>query len=315
MFRKFIRKAVIPAAGLGTRLLPFTKEQPKEMLPVFHTDENGKLCIIPLLQLIFEQLYEIGIRDFYFIIGRTKRSVEDHFTSDHTFINYLLSKNKNNHGSALSSFYRKIENSSIHWINQHEPQGFGHAVLLTKHMIEDESFIVCAGDTYIFSKRGNRINDLIAKYNNTDCDAAILIKQVPDPTNYGVVQIKDYKKISEVTMAVEKPARPMTNMAIMPIYIFNHVIFDALTQVKPKDGEIQLTDGIQKMIDWGYKVIAVPLTKQDQRLDIGRPETYWEALRISYNNCSNYNGGLTVRRAQRYMLGVAATWEKSKEKL
>src|SRR2546428_12481865 len=123
-----VKKAVIAAAGLGTRLLTATKEQPKEMLPVYSREADKILRLKPMLQLIFEQLYDFGIRDFCFIIGRGKRAIEDHFTPDHNYLEMLQKRggsSRNEHVLDLKAFYSKIEHSTIFWVNQIQPLGFG----------------------------------------------------------------------------------------------------------------------------------------------------------------------------------------------
>src|SRR2546428_13730545 len=108
-----LRKAVIPAAGMGTRLLSVTKEQPKEMLPVFARATNGDLCLKPIVQLIFEQLYSVGFRDFCFIVGRGKRAIEDHFTPDLSFISKLVNKDLDSDNVELQTFYKKSNDSTL----------------------------------------------------------------------------------------------------------------------------------------------------------------------------------------------------------
>ncbi|MEM2294189.1 MAG: hypothetical protein QXX41_13030, partial [Nitrososphaerota archaeon] len=120
------------AAGLGTRLLLATKEMPKEMLPLFSSGRNVDLLLKPVLQLIFEQLYDLGFREFCFVVGRGKRSIEDHFTPDYNYIELLKGKNKVNLVKNLEEFYQKVEKSIIFWVNQPEPRGFGHAVLMAE---------------------------------------------------------------------------------------------------------------------------------------------------------------------------------------
>src|SRR5438445_8969448 len=124
-----LKKVVIPAAGLGTRLLSVTKEQPKEMLPVFARGKNGNLCLKPIVQLVFEQLYQVGFREFCFIVGRGKRAIEDHFTPDFNYVSMLDSKAKHGPAADLESFYKMIEGSTVYWVNQPDPRGFGDAVL------------------------------------------------------------------------------------------------------------------------------------------------------------------------------------------
>ena len=122
-----IENAVIAAAGLGTRLMSATKEQPKEMLPLFAASEDEAICLKPIVQQIFEQLFDFGLRQFYFIVGRGKRAIEDHFTPDHWFVGRLNTVGKGR--QVLEAFYRRIEESCIIWVNQPEPRGFGAAVL------------------------------------------------------------------------------------------------------------------------------------------------------------------------------------------
>lgn len=280
-----ITKVVIPAAGIGTRLLSATKEQPKEMLPLFSINVCDDLCLKPLLQLVFEQLFNAGFRQFCFIVGRGKRAIEDHFTPDYKYIDVLNNKGKDSQALDLESFYDKIRKSNILWINQYEPKGFGHAVLLAKHFVGDEPFLVHAGDTYMISNENNHLKMLVKKYQETSSDAVLTLQEVPDPRIYGVAELIEDDLFLLVKKVVEKPDTPVTNLGIMPIYIFNSTIFKAIERIGPgKGNEIQLTDGVQKMIDWGYKVRAIVLEKTVLRLDIGTPKTYWEALKVSYSH-------------------------------
>ncbi|MEM3833399.1 MAG: sugar phosphate nucleotidyltransferase [Thermoprotei archaeon] len=278
-----IRKVVITAAGLGTRLLPMSKEFPKEMLPVYVKSARG-LTLKPLLQAIFEQLYEIGIRDFCFVVGRGKRAIEDHFTPDWDYITKLNNKGKTNLTVELINFYNMIENSTILWVNQPEPRGFGHAVLMAKPFVGNESFIVCAGDTYIISKDNNFLKRMIKIHFEESADATLLLQKVSDPRQYGVAITEYLKKDTyKVLKVIEKPRESPSNFAIMPFYVFNLTIMDSLENIKPDiNGEIQLTDGIQKLISNGKKVVATLLEDEELRLDVGTPETYWEAMKSSY---------------------------------
>jgi len=280
-----VKKVVLTAAGLGTRLLTVTKEQPKELLPLFAKTNSGSLCVKPLLQMIFEQLYDYGFREFCFVIGRGKRVVEDHFTVDRNFIRQLNTKGNHELALSLEQFYRKLEDSVILWINQHEPKGFGHAVLTAKPFIRDEPFLVYAGDTYIISN-ADPITRLIKLHKRRKTDVTLLLKEVENPKQYGVAEVQETRSEAfSVTSVIEKPEKPPTNLAIMPIYIFNPIIMNILERVLPGlRGEIQLTDGIQKLIDKGLKVQAIKLNNDEIRLDVGNPETYWEALAISYKH-------------------------------
>ena len=281
-----MKKAVIPVAGLGTRLLPTTKEMPKEMLPIFLA-ERGRLVVKPILHAIFEQLYEVGIRDFYFIVGRGKRAVEDYFTPDEGFLKLLEDRGKYREVELLKDFYRKIENSNIVFINQPSPRGFGDAVLRAHHSIK-ETFLVHAGDTYIISKEESLLKRIIELKGELNAEVVLLVHRVEDPKNYGVVEVKKIKgNIYRVIRAVEKPKIPPTDLAIVPVYVFEPTIFDALRAVGNGIGqELQLTDGIQKLIEWGKGVYAVELEEGEIVLDIGTPLTYWEALKILFEHFS-----------------------------
>ena len=145
-----VEKVVVTAAGLGTRLLPITKEIPKEMLPL-PIKEGGEVVFKPMLQAIFEQLYEFGFRNFCFVVGRGKRTVEDYFTPDYEFLRYLRSKGKEKSAKLLEDFYEKISTSSVVFVNQPEPLGFGDAVYRAKPFVGSDSFLLHAGDDLVVS--------------------------------------------------------------------------------------------------------------------------------------------------------------------
>ncbi|MCS7142445.1 MAG: sugar phosphate nucleotidyltransferase [Aigarchaeota archaeon] len=279
-----IERVLIPAAGLGSRLLTVTKEQPKEMLPIFDVGSNHRLVVKPTIQMIFEQLYDLGIREFFFIVGRGKRALEDHFTPDYNYVEELVNRGKDELANELVEFYRRVEGSVITWVNQPSPLGFGHAVLLFKPLAKKEPFLVHAGDTYIASENGDHVMRLIKSFDRSGCSAALLLQRVEDPKEYGVAIVDDGEGLMDVRRVVEKPKVPPSNMAIMPIYVFEYEIFRALEGIGPGvGGELQLTDGIQKLIEWGKRVIAVRLKDDEVRLDVGNPQSYWEALRTSYD--------------------------------
>jgi UTP--glucose-1-phosphate uridylyltransferase len=281
-----IRKVVVPAAGLGTRLFPATKEQPKEMLPIFSRLVNGNVSVKPLLQMVFEQLYDAGFREFCFVVGRGKRSIEDHFTPDNSSVVMLKNRRRGDQALDLDGFYTKLRTSTIIWVNQPEPKGFGDAVLMAQPFVQNEHFLVHAGDTYIISENVGHLELLMKVYERLNADAAFLVQEIEDPRQYGVIEAKEIeKRVYKVKAAIEKPEKPPTNLAIMPIYIFHPVVFKALEKVTPgKGGELQLTDAIQKIIEWDLNVCAVQLAPDMIRLDIGSPETYWESLNLSYKH-------------------------------
>jgi len=281
-----VKKVVITAAGLGTRLLSATKEMPKEMLPLFSIGSNGDLSLKPVLQLIFEQLYEVGFREFCFVVGRGKRSIEDHFTPDYSYIELLSWRGKKSLVIELEEFYNKVESSAIAWINQPEPKGFGDAVLKAEPFVGGEPFLVHAGDTYIISQGNSHIRRLVHTHETHGPSATLSLKEVHDPKKlYGCAEVNAYGSAIRVVHMVEKPEKPPSNLAIMPIYVFEPEIFEAIKKTGPGvGGEIQLTDAIQKLINAQKPVEAIKLREDEVRLDVGTPETYWEALATSYKH-------------------------------
>jgi len=280
-----VRKVIVPAAGLGTRLFPATKEQPKEMLPIFSTSENGEAIVKPVVQMVFEQLHKAGMREFCYIVGRSKRSIEDHFTPDLSCIRTLEGTGREGQASNLHDFYEKLRSSTIMWVNQPEPKGFGNAVLMAKPFVQNEECIVHAGDSLVVSKDMDYLKKLLSAYERLKADAAFIVHEIENPKQYGIVEGTEVENgIIRVKSIVEKPEMPKTNFAVMAMYVFRPVIFKALEAIKPgKLAEIQLTDAIQKLIDWDLKVYAVKLDNTYSHLDIGSPERYWQALELSYN--------------------------------
>ncbi len=279
-----IRKVIIPAAGLGTRLFPATKEQPKEMLPIFSKTVDGDIAVKPVVQVVFEQLYDAGLREFCYVVGRGKRGIEDHFTPDVNCIRALEGMGKNGQASDLEDFYEKLGTSTIMWVNQPEPKGFGNAVLMAQPFIQNESCLVHAGDSVIISKDMDYLKKLLKAFGRLKADAAFLVLDIDNPRQYGIVEGNEIEPgIIKVRNLVEKPEKPKTHLAIMAMYVFRHDIFRALDQTKIGiNGEIQLTDAIQKLVEKGLKVYAIKLDKSYTHLDIGSPERYWEALELSH---------------------------------
>ena len=271
-------KAVITAAGKGERLLPMTKEIPKEMMPLMCKLKNQSL-VMPLLQLIFEQLYDSYIKNFCMIVGRTKRSIEDHFSSDYDFLRD--SNSKNNH--ALRNFYKKIDNSEIVWINQNIQKGFGHAVKLARNYIGNDNFMVHAGDVTILNYKIHPIIQMLKiEKEFPDTSAILLLKKVEDPRRYGVAVVSSItKSVYDVLEVEEKPMKPKSNYALMPIYFFKPEIFDCLDEIGiGKNNELQLTDAIQKLIEKNKKVRAIMLAANEKEIDVGTFDSYLYSQKI-----------------------------------
>ena len=274
-----ITKVIIPAAGLGTRLLPATKEQAKEMLPILAKDSRGRICLKPFLQLVFEQLYDFGFREICFVVGREKRSIEDHFTIDEDFMDYLRHKNKTEYLETLSDFYGKLRNSSVAFYNQPQPLGFAHAVYCAKSFSRDEDFLVHAGDDLVLSKR-NLLQKLVSVFADHKAEAAFFVQKVKDATKYGVILGNEIEKgIYRVKQIIEKPPKPPSELAVVAIYCFTPNIYRAIELAKPGlNNEIQLTDAIQTLIGQNKPVFALELDPQDKRIETGDPLSYKEAF-------------------------------------
>ena len=274
-------KVVLTAAGKGTRLLPYTKEMPKEMMPIFSKIHGNQRVVIPLLQYIFEQFHSAKIRDYCFVVGRDKRAIKDHFTPHQSYLNELSGNNK----KMMSNFYKKLERCHLTWINQNKPLGFGDAVKRAEKFVGNENFILHAGDVSIVSRSKHPILRLIdTAKKNPDASAILVCKKIRDAKRYGILQIKkNLPSVYLVEGVEEKPIRPKSNLGILALYYFKPEIFNSLKKTKlGKNNELQLTDGIQQMINDGKKVLAIPLTKDDVEIDVGTVETYRNAQISSY---------------------------------
>jgi UTP--glucose-1-phosphate uridylyltransferase len=236
---KKVRKAIIPAAGLGTRFLPATKAMPKEMLPIVDK---------PTIQYIVEEAIAAGIEDIIIVTGKGKRAIEDHFDFAPELEQNLLEKGKM---ELLDKVNYSSNLADIHYIRQKEPKGLGHAVWCARNFIGDEPFAVLLGDDIVQSETPC-LKQLIDQYENTH-SSVIGVQTVPESEThrYGIVDpsVKDGRRY-QVENFVEKPAQGTapSNLAIMGRYILTPEIFMFLDQQeKGAGGEIQLTDAIQKL--------------------------------------------------------------------
>ncbi len=270
-----IRKIVISAAGLGTRLLPITKEIPKEMMPLFLRDKNSGVVVKPLIQIIFEQFFQQGLREYCIIVGRQKRIIQDHFMIDEEFLKKF--EKKSEYKQDLKNFYSMLNKSKIFWAKQSEPKGFGDAVKYSESFVGNDDFLVIAGDTLI--PKGDKV---IKKLMNAKLkgknDAILLLKEVPDPRRFGVAVINQTKNKDIITNVEEKPKNPKSNLSIVALYRFGPSIFKALNEIQSGQKELQLTDAIQKLIDWGGNVSAIHLNENDRVIDIGTADSYLETI-------------------------------------
>ncbi|CAH0175008.1 UTP--glucose-1-phosphate uridylyltransferase GalU [Peribacillus simplex] len=254
---KTVRKAIIPAAGLGTRFLPATKAMPKEMLPIVDK---------PTIQYIIEEAVASGIEDIIIVTGKGKRAIEDHFDNAFELENNLMEKNK-------FELLEKVQAPSkvdIHYIRQKEPKGLGHAVWCARKFIGNEPFAVLLGDDIVQAETPC-LKQLMNEYDQT-LSSVIGVQTVPeDETHrYGIVDPSNQNgRRYEVTNFIEKPAKGTapSNLAIMGRYIFTPEIFMFLEkQELGAGGEIQLTDAIQKLNEI-QRVFAYDF--EGKRFDVG----------------------------------------------
>lgn len=237
---KKIRKAVIPAAGFGTRFLPATKATPKEMLPIVDK---------PTIQYIVEEALQSGIEEILIISGHAKRAIEDHFDT-----NPGLEMHLESHGQeSLLKMVRSISEINIHYIRQKHMRGLGDAILCARSFIDDEPFAVLLGDDVVYNETNPALRQMIDIYN--DLGATILgCQEVPleKVSAYGIVAgvPVEGKNVLRVTNMIEKPSveEAPSRTAVLGRYIITPDVFEVLARTEPgKGGEIQLTDAIQTM--------------------------------------------------------------------
>ncbi|ELK46318.1 UTP--glucose-1-phosphate uridylyltransferase GalU [Halobacillus sp. BAB-2008] len=233
-----IKKAIIPAAGLGTRFLPATKAMPKEMLPIVDK---------PTIQYIVEEAIASGIEDIIIVTGKGKRAIEDHFDKNFELEDNLMSKQKFD----MLDKVNETSNVDIHYIRQKEPKGLGHAVWCARKFIGNEPFAVLLGDDIIRSEEPG-LKQLIDQYDKTR-SSVIGVQQVPDNQThrYGIIDPENKEdRLYQVRNFVEKPPKgeEPSNLAIMGRYVLTPEIMMFLDkQEKGSGGEVQLTDAIQKL--------------------------------------------------------------------
>ena len=262
-----IRKAIIPAAGLGTRFLPATKAQPKEMLPIVDK---------PTIQYIVEEAIASGIEEILIITGRNKKSIEDHFDKS---VELEMELEKHNKNQLLELVQDISEMVDIHYIRQKEPKGLGHAIRCAKTFVGDEPFAILLGDDIVYNPEKPCLKQLMDCYN--EYKTSILgVQTVPeeDVNKYGIVdgiQIED--RVSKVKGLIEKPSieEAPSNIAILGRYIVTPRIFDILDNTKPgKGNEIQLTDALLQLVK---EEAMYAYNFEGRRYDVGDKLGYLQA--------------------------------------
>lgn len=254
---KKIKKAIIPAAGLGTRFLPATKAMPKEMLPIVDK---------PTIQYIVEEAVASGIEDIIIVTGKGKRAIEDHFDKNFELEDNLVKKEK----FVMLEKVRASSNVDIHYIRQKDPKGLGHAIWCARKFIGDEPFAVLLGDDIVQAETPG-LKQLIKQYEETHC-SVVGVQQVGDheTDRYGIVDpISKEGRRYQVKQFVEKPklGTAPSNLAIMGRYVLTPEIFIYLDRQEiGSGGEIQLTDAIEKLNE---KRTVYAYDFEGKRYDVG----------------------------------------------
>jgi len=263
---KKITKAVIPAAGLGTRFLPATKAQPKEMLPIVDK---------PAIQYVVEEAVRAGIDDILIVTGRSKRAIEDHFDRNFELEYFLEDRGKT---EELSEVRRLADLADIHYVRQGEPLGLGHAVSVARKHVGDDPFVVMLGDD-IMDDECTVLSDMMKTHEETGA-SIIALSEFPleEISSYGCVDPEFItEQLVRIRRIVEKPAPAdaPSNLAVMGRYIFTPGIFDALSETRPGvGGEIQLTDAIELLL---HSETVHGWVFTEGRFDVGRKIDYLRA--------------------------------------
>src|SRR5262245_59969229 len=264
--------AIVPVAGQGTRLLPSTKSQPKEMLPV------GRK---PVVQYVVEELALSGVRRVLFVTGPGKTSIENHFDLNGELISFLRETGKE---ELLEELAFERQNLEYFYTRQRRQLGLGHAVLCARPLVGQQPFVVALGDSIIgLNAQSDIVRRMTTQFEESGAEAVIAFEEVPaeDVINYGIARPKKEGPVFELEDVVEKPAvvEAPSRLAVAARYVFAPVIFEHLAKTPPgKAGEIQLTDAIRRLIRHGGKVMGMKLSPAERRFDIGNFESYFRAF-------------------------------------
>ena len=265
--------AVVPVAGHGTRLLPATKSQPKEMLPV------GRK---PVVQYVVEELVISKIRRLLFVTDSRKTAIENHFDEDQGLISYLRETGREDELAELDFEREDVE---YFYTRQRRQLGLGHAVLCARSLVGDQPFVVALGDSIIgLHAKSNIVGRMLDVFDQENADVVVAFEEVTaaEVYKYGIAEpdgpIGEQFKLKGV---VEKPPvnGAPSNLAVAARYVFKPVIFEELAATKPdKRGEIQLTDAIQSILSKGGTGIGIRLAPSERRYDIGNFESYFRSF-------------------------------------
>lgn len=268
--------AVIPVAGIGTRLLPLTKSQPKEMLPV------GRK---PVVQHVVEELAQSGIRRMLFITGPGKAAIENHFDLNQELVSHLRETGREDQLAELPEMGFANRELQYFYMRQRRQLGLGHAVLCARPLLHDQPFVIALGDSIIgLNAQSNIVQRMIDVFERERASLVIALEEVPkeDVVHYGIARPKGaVGEVFELAELVEKPPvnEAPSQLAVAARYVCAPALFEHLAATPPgKGGEIQLTDAIQSLLKSGGKVLGMRLGPSERRYDIGNFESYFQAF-------------------------------------
>jgi UTP--glucose-1-phosphate uridylyltransferase len=291
--------AVVPVAGLGTRLLPATKSQPKEMLPV------GRK---PVVQYVVEELTRVGITRMLFVTGPGKASIENHFDLDSDLIQTLREGGKEDLLAEL-----EFERAAVQYFYTRQRQllGLGHAILCARSFVGPQPFVVALGDSIIgMHAESDVVKRMTQVFEERNAVAVLAFEEVParEVSQYGIAKPATRGDIFAIEDLIEKPApeEAPSHLAIAARYVLSPSIFEALARTPPgKGGEIQLTDAIRTLIRQGGKAYGVTLSGHERRYDIGNFDAYFQAF-VEFALADPRNGAALRRHIEELLHGPHA---------
>ncbi|AWR99277.1 nucleotidyltransferase family protein [Metallosphaera hakonensis] len=247
-----VEKAVITAAGKGSRMKYITSVLPKALLPLFRK-EDGKFVMRPVIDLIIDSLGVAGVSKYCVVVG--------------------------NQGKLLVDY---LSERGVTFVTQNIPKGFGDAVLRAKDFVGNDPFFVHADDGVLTGG----YSEALKVFEENDPEAVLLVRKVSNPQRYGIVQAKEVgevmgHKLLRVNDVEEKPKSPKSDLGISAVYVFSHSLMNALEQIHVNEGEVELTYGIANLLNQGGEVYAIVLEKE-RWLNVGDPENYFKALEFTY---------------------------------
>jgi UTP--glucose-1-phosphate uridylyltransferase len=263
----------VPVAGYGTRLLPATKSQPKEMLTVARK---------PIVQYVAEELVANGIEQILFVTSRAKTSIENHFDSDPELARMLTAAQKTD---LLAEVQFDEMRTHFFYTRQRVQRGLGDAILCGENFAGEQPFVVALGDSIVgLNAQSKAVSRLVELFESKHATCVIAVEEVPieETMHYGIIRVDNNTEgYYRVLNLIEKPRPEVapSNLAIAGRYVFSPIIFDMIRRIEPDGkGEIQLTDAIQRLCEEGKRVLAVKLPPNEKRYDIGNFPSYFETF-------------------------------------